>query len=166
MAIAFDVSRVQDALIPEAGGIITTAGLEIGAAIADDKTDWKRPWIQNGATAVAIGLPVYFIGTGRYTQFSKGMLYTALGMMLLNVGRAISQKSLRKPTQARLADFAALVPQETVVLSKVLSSPSAQAQAKRMLRVEESPRISVGSVESSGNGEREAREMIPTVEYE
>lgn len=112
--MAFKLSRVQEAVIPEAGGIVVGAGLEMVAAIVDDKTDWERPYVQYGATAVNIMLPAYLIGTARYTEFSKGMLYLGLGMVVMNFGRAISQKALRKPVQSRMIDFAAMIPQQVV----------------------------------------------------
>lgn len=111
----FNVGRITEKVYPEAFGVGTYCGAEVGAAAFDkwvqkDKPAEKRfPYAQTGITVVSLVGGALMIGYDRYPEIGTG-LFAASGITAFaNVVRVLYTKVSKEGGQ-KAKEVAALVP--------------------------------------------------------
>jgi hypothetical protein len=118
--MAFEATRITEAVWPEALGVGTYAGAEIVAAAIDKASEAKPgyPSAQTIATVLALGGGIVGVAYNWAPGFSKGLLYGAGVGLVLNGARILYDTVTKQPARMRPADFAALIPRKVGALSK------------------------------------------------
>ena len=116
--MAFEATRVRDALWPEALGVGTYVVAELVGASVDSRMKWMNgyPVVQTGITAIALVGGIAMVGFNKAPGFSKGLVYGAGIGLVVNLVSGLYQAATKQSTKLRLSDVAALVPRRVGAL--------------------------------------------------
>jgi len=107
--VAFEMTRVQEEIWPQAGGAIAVLSAEMLAGMMDTKHPDNFPTFQSMVTGVAIVGSLAGIGFNKARKFCTGALWGVGIGILLNLVKYIYNAVTKVSARMRLSDVGALV---------------------------------------------------------